>query len=354
MARFGKNRSFTKLLLVISALEFVGLTGALLTDSQARQESAQLRTLISSTDATPASAPASETDPAADNQIPDWLAPVKEKPKPLEELTGPELLAQTQLIAHGLGAVGEETVLNCLEGFEAQYQRGVRVFEADLRLTSDLQVVLRHDWRSGWQPGIDETHLPDLNEFLSKRIHGKYTPLSFRDLLLLMEKYPDICIITDTKFIEPEIVTLQFQAMLQDAADLGLSYVLDRLIVQIYDPLMFQVVDSLHHFDGYIYTLYAEGFPQTAEAFQEKAAYCAAHQIMGITLWDYWWDEEYAPIAEEYGLSIYTHTVNDPKAARALLESGISSVYTDVLAPNSLEGESEKNMESTMEKGETT
>ena len=29
--------------------------------------------------------------------------------------------------------------------------------------------------------------------------------MSFRDLLLLMEEYPDICIITDTKFTDAEV-----------------------------------------------------------------------------------------------------------------------------------------------------
>ena len=32
------------------------------------------------------------------------------------------------------------TTLNCLEGFQAQYGQGVRVFEVDLRLTADQQI----------------------------------------------------------------------------------------------------------------------------------------------------------------------------------------------------------------------
>ena len=77
-------------------------------------------------------------------------------------------------------------MLNCLEGFQAMYAQGVRVFEADLRMTSDQKVVLRHDWRKGWQRGIRETSIPTLEEFLNAPILGKYTPLSFQDLLLLM------------------------------------------------------------------------------------------------------------------------------------------------------------------------
>ena len=66
-----------------------------------------------------------------------------------------------------------------------------------------------------------------LEEVLSKPILGKYTPLSFRDLLLLMAQYPDICVITDTKFMDAEPVTAQFTAMLDDARKLGMTYLFD-------------------------------------------------------------------------------------------------------------------------------
>ena len=46
--------------------------------------------------------------------------------------------------------------------------------------------------------------------------------------LLMMEEYPDICVITDTKFTDAEVVTLQFRSMLRDAEELGLSYLFDR------------------------------------------------------------------------------------------------------------------------------
>lgn len=314
-----------------------------------------------------------ETISAEEETIPAWLEPKppEEKEPPEDALSAPEILADAALIAHGLGAVaapaedgvqnvpedeaqddpvdGEDdsspededgpelvTVLNCLEGFLAQYEAGVRVFEADLRLTADMEVVLRHDWRAGWQEGVSETAIPTLEEFLDKPILGEYTPLSFKDLLLLMEEYPDICVITDTKFTEAEVVTAQFSAMLDDASELGLSYLFDRFIIQVYDQLMFQVVDSLHHFPHYIYTLYATGFAGTEAAFREAAGFCADSGVMGLTLWDYWWRESYAPIAQELGVTVYVHTVNDAREARALLEGGVSGIYTDSLVPADL------------------
>ena len=332
MARFGKYTAMIYLLLAVAALEFVGLAGVLLLGGPSGDGIGQTALAANEED---------EEAPAEDSEVmPAWLEPgpvvVEEKEPPPGELTAAEILSGAQVIAHGMGAVGGEATLNCREGFLEQYEKGVRVFEVDLRLTRDQKVVLRHDWRTGWQEGVGETALPTLEEFLSKPIQKKYTPLSFQDLLLLMEEYPDICIVTDTKFTEAEVVTLQFEAMLQDARDLGLSYLFDRMAIQVYDPLMFRVVDAVHHFRYYIYTLYTDGIARTEEDFQEKAAFCVENGILGITMWDYWWRAEYAPIAGQSGLAVYTHTVNDAGSAAQLLEEGVRAVYTDELTPGDL------------------
>ena len=167
--------------------------------------------------------PAAEEEEAPDEPAGE-PEPVEEKQPPEGALSAPDILSGTTVIAHGMGAVGSLNTLNCLEGFLTQYEAGVRVFEADLRLTRDCQVVLRHDWwHADWQEGISWARIPTREKFVSSPILGRYTPLSFRDLLLLMEEYPDICIITDTKFTDSDVFTIQFDAMLADARELGLT-----------------------------------------------------------------------------------------------------------------------------------
>ncbi len=279
-------------------------------------------------------------DPSAAEEPP--AAPLAEesteKEPPEGEQSAEDILLSARTVMHGMGQLRNVTVLNCREGFELYYELGARVFEVDLRMTSDGQVVLRHDWRAGWQSGVSELMVPTCEKFLSTAILNEYTPMSFRDLLLLMEEYPDICVITDTKFTDAEVVTAQFTAMLNDAHELGLSYLFDRMAIQVYSPLMFRVVDHLGHFPHYIYTLYSEGFACTEDAFREKAEFCRSSGICGITMWDSWWNGRYALIAESYGLRCYVHTVNDPERARALLDSGVSAVYTDRLIPNDAQG----------------
>lgn len=353
MAPYKKYGKSTKRIYTLSAIAVVellcllGLTAYLLTrPAPAPAEEPDPPAVQDEADA-PVSAPAAV--PAA-SQEPERPA---EKEKPAGERTAWEILADAQLITHGMGEVDGISTLNCLEGFREQYAQGVRAFEVDLRLTADQQVALRHDWRAGWQSGISEVSIPTMKEFLSRPILKQYTPMSFRDLLLLMEEYPDICVITDSKFTDAEIVTLQFEAMLRDAEELGLSYLFDRMIVQVYDPLMFRVVDGVHHFSGYIYTLYQESFSATEREFREKAAFCAENGIGGITMWDRWWREPFAAVAEEYGLSVYVHTVNDPEDALSLLDDGVSGIYTDSLVPAALEAPPEAGEQTPFTEGET-
>lgn len=259
---------------------------------------------------------------------------IVEKEKPEGELSATEILANQQLIAHGMGAIGDLTIPNCLESFLVQYEAGIRVFEVDLRLTRDVQVVLRHDWWSTWQEGIDWVHIPTREKFVSEKIKGEYTPLSFRDLLLLMEEYPDICVITDSKFTESDIFSIQFDAMLADAHELGLTYLFDRIVVQVYDGNMRTGLNNIYPFPHYIYTLYQDAtFKGTTDSFREKAAYCADRGIEGITMDEYWWKSSFAAIAEEYGIGVYVHTVNDIDKAKKYLNEGVSGIYTDSIKP---------------------
>lgn len=81
-----------------------------------------------------------------------------------------------------------------------------------------------------------------------------------------------------------EILVSSRTVMLNDAHELGLSYLFDRMVIQVYSPLMFRVVDHLGHFPHYIYTFYAEGFNGTEEALRERLTFCRKNGIEGVTM----------------------------------------------------------------------
>ena len=103
-------------------------------------------------------------------------------------------------IAHALGGIGDKTYLNSKESFLAGYQMGCRLFEVDLVKTSDNVWVCRHSWyQSLGQWEGDEKKVLSSEEFLSRPIYGKYTPITFEDLLVLLSDYPDAFVMLDSK-----------------------------------------------------------------------------------------------------------------------------------------------------------
>ncbi len=246
------------------------------------------------------------------------------------------LLCRGKVIAHAMGGYEGNTYLNCLEGFLEAYKRGCRAFEADFSITRDGYIVLRHDWSLPLQEGIDLFHVPTREQFLSVPILGKYTPLSFRDLLALMAEYEDICVITDTKYAQPELAVMMFQSMLEDAKAMNLSAVFERVIVQVYSEDMLFALKAGFGFSNYIYTLYQQEFDETDSSFREIASLCYENGVRFITMHVDRWRESFSVIAKENDLFCLVHPVTDVSLAKSLISSGVDAVYSFSLSPDEI------------------
>jgi len=243
----------------------------------------------------------------------------------------------SRIVGHSFGSIDGNSYTGSKEAFQERYDLGYRTFEVDLEMTSDDKVVLRHDWDQGIQIGISSENIPTEEEFLAVPILGTYTPLSFSDLCLLMQEYPDIWIVTDSKYSDSKNVKKQFTIMVQTAQECNAAEVLDRIIVQLYNTKMYEVLKDVYPFRSFILTLYQYGWDETAEEFVEICRWCADQDVDAITMWYYLSDEEKGKIAERYNRDIYLHTVNDAPLAKELLKNGISGIYTDEICPEELE-----------------
>jgi len=241
------------------------------------------------------------------------------------------------LVAHAVGSTETISCVPSLETFTANYALGYRLFECDFQETSDGHVVLRHDWSAGVQAGIDPQHVPTLAEFLATPLYGEYTPLSFSDLLSLMERYPDCYIITDSKSTDDASVARQFTAMVETARAAGKEHLLSRFVVQLYSLAMHDTVAAVYPFSHYMLTLYQTGFDGSAQSFASFAGNCAEKGIRHIVMWHYLYREEFRPIMDAYNISVYVHTVNDTAAAASFIDRGVSGVYSDRIRPEALE-----------------
>lgn len=235
-------------------------------------------------------------------------------------------------IAHALGGIGDKTYLNSRESFLASYQMGCRLFEVDLTKTSDGVWVCRHSWNQplGQWDG-DKKQVLSSEEFLSRPLYGKYTPMTLEDLLILMKDYPDAFVMLDSK----QYSVRNYQRTIEDYADYleiaqnaGVSEVAGQLIPEIYNQVMFSGTALLYEFPAYIYSLWQE---YSLEEIQDIASFCEERGILAATVSREYWSQEIQDIFDEKGIRVYIYTVNDPEEASYYREEGAAGVCSDSL-----------------------
>ena len=240
-------------------------------------------------------------------------------------------------IAHALGGLAGKDYLNSREEFLAMYEQGVRLFELDLSRTSDGVWVCRHNWKEpmGQWEG-DKKKVLSAEEFLNTPIYGKYTPMSFEDLLKLLDEYPDAFVMIDSK----QYSVRNYQRTLEDYAQYreisikaGIEHTLKQIIPEIYNSAMYPGTALLYKFPAYIYSLWQE---YTTEELNDIAEFCQTNKIMAVTIYRDYWSEEVQKIFDERDILVYIYTINDKEEARRYLANGAQGVCTDVLITDNL------------------
>ncbi len=250
------------------------------------------------------------------------------------------VLADLPEISHGLGYIDGHYITNTIEALEYNYERGFRVFEVDLNMTSDNRLIARHDWTPGhyqWlgqdYQATEEVPIP-FDSVMSLKIHDKYNTASWEDLLEVMQKYPDIYFVTDTKHKDEENVRTTFSYLVSTTKQIDPN-LLDRIIPQIYDQNMLSYVEAYHDFNDVIFTLYHytnEDIPTATEL----ADWSYRNNITAIAGLPFRLTEELRILLREKNIAMYTHTINTPADAAEFRKNGIG-IYTDYLFYNGSE-----------------
>jgi glycerophosphoryl diester phosphodiesterase len=259
----------------------------------------------------------------------------------IEKVEEKSILEELPEISHGLGYIDGHYVTNTIEALKFNYERGFRVFEVDLNMTSDNRLIARHDWTAGhyqwlgqdYQPIEEEAPIP-FDDVMALKIHGKYNAPSWEQLLELMQEYPDIYLITDTKQKDEENVRRTFSYLVEKAVEVDPD-LLQRIVPQIYDQPMLSYIESYHDFKEVIYTLYQHTNDDIPTA-EELAEWSDQNDITAIAGLPFRLTEEVQVALNNKNIAIYTHTINDPLEAFAFREKGIG-VYTDYLLYNGVE-----------------
>jgi len=117
-------------------------------------------------------------------------------------------------IAHAGGEIDGIDYTNSLEALNLSYSKGCRLFELDLETTSDDKFVAVHDWEyfkviTNYSGTIDNTPLSE-EEFLSLKIHGKYTPMNMDAVNIWFQNHKDAILVVD-KSNNPRKIYNDFQ-----------------------------------------------------------------------------------------------------------------------------------------------
>lgn len=246
--------------------------------------------------------------------------------------------AAHRVVAHAMGGIYDKTYTNSQDAFIANYEQGTRVFEADLMLTRDDRLVARHEWTANMSKllGQQETLPADKQgsvltheEVMSTPILQIYSPLDIDKIIDLMLLYPDAYIVTDTKETDPELVTKQFQ-MIVEAAQKKDPALLQRIVPQIYNRDMLDVVNQVYAFPEVIFTLY-----QTQDSDEVVIAF-ARETGVDITMPATRATKGFVRNLKKAGVRVYVHTVNDEQEISDLARIGVYGFYTDFVPENDL------------------
>ena len=123
-----------------------------------------------------------------------------------------ERVERATLIAHAGGVIDSCVYTNSREALELAAKNGYRFIEFDFQFTSDSVLVAAHSW-SKFNAMTDSAHLgdtaPSFDDFSSRRIHGRYTPLSASDVNDFFESNDSLFLVTD-KVSDPDIFKRYF------------------------------------------------------------------------------------------------------------------------------------------------
>ncbi|CAH1223713.1 hypothetical protein PAECIP111893_05032 [Paenibacillus plantiphilus] len=250
--------------------------------------------------------------------------------------------ADFAVVSHAGGQLDGVNYTNCREAFEQSYLgRGHRVFEADLELTSDDRLVVRQGWEAylyrhlGQTPpeGAEEGKPLNLEQFRKLKIRDQYTPMTIDDLFQFMADHPDALLITDSKYTQPEIVEKQFRLLVEAAAPFGYNLLL-RVMPQLYNEAMYDLVDRIFPFPRYIYTLY-----QSNASDEEVLAFVKEKGISIVAATPERGHSALAKKLKRIGSSLFIHTINDPAVVRERLRTNVEGFYTDTLSSCEIEKE---------------
>ena len=215
------------------------------------------------------------------------------------------------------------------------------MFDADLRFTSDGVLVLRHSWlddleqiniekriTDSWLDDLSQTQIkkeetPTYEEFKNTVIYGKYTPMSFLDVLNFMNEHEDVYIACDTK----ENVEETYKYIVSIAKENNMEYLLERIIVSFYKYDDYYIIKQIYPFKNYMIRQ-QEVYPQN---YYELAKFCLDNNIKVVNISTEYIDKDDYSILLDKNIILFAETIDSLGKYEYYKEKGIKGAITNFL-----------------------
>lgn len=221
-------------------------------------------------------------------------------------------------IIHAGGEIDGVLGSNSLEALEATYEKGYRVIEMDLVLSSDGQPVCLHDWSGYYSYQLTNTPITEA-EFDKVILFGKYTSMTLDRLAKWMELRGDVYIVTDIK--ENNVEALRIIAKRHPE-------IVSRIIPQIYQYEEYVLVRSMGY-SNIILTLYQLPTYSDKANAEFNAEFAKSRGLLAVTADATLAKDCFVETFVSSGVPLYLHTVNDEAEQNAFFDAGVTGVYTD-------------------------
>lgn len=231
------------------------------------------------------------------------------------------------MICHAFGSADGCAYTNSREAFMANYQAGMRYFEADFVLSRDGQLICYHPGEGRrLSVSVDSAECFTAREYAKQYIDGRYHTMNIDEVQRLMINYPDIYIVTDTKGWSQELVDAFTAALWKTRLDVH-----RRIILQIYKQSDYNLISQMFRyftFGGVIYTLY-----QLDISYNDLLHFVLDNNISAIAVEIERLRKRQPTILwlKSHGIDVYVFTVNDTATLEQVRMLGLDGVYTDVL-----------------------
>ncbi len=202
------------------------------------------------------------------------------------------------------------------------YEMGYRLFEYDLKLSSDGKLIATHSWEhlSGGYDGIS------YQDFISLKLDGGYTPANEDWLIEILTEYPDVTLIIDAK-METTLLDAEVIKRLNELQEIYQIDLSDRIIAEIFSVEMWDAIKNEVNFNQYLFSRYKEYYSidVVVDSFPTD-------KFIGIAMTYTDLDGYYKrniPYLQSLGYNIFLFGIYSQEDVLGALEIGADTVYID-------------------------